>query len=751
MFKQRNWYVLTVILLITSLVLVWDDPCPKLSETDARKHEIQILKKAFALQVPFVANEGQMHKDVRFYAPTFGGTLYVSQKGEMIYSIPLIEGSQENSNRKEVLKRQKRKRCVLKESLIGSLALDPIGVNRSETKLNYFKGTKNIGWKRYIPSYNEVDFGEVYRGISLHLRAYGNNVEKVFIIKSESNPETIKIGVEGAQHLGISKKGELEVLTGLGKLSFTKPVAYQERNGKKEYVEVAYRINLGGYGFRVGKYDRKRPLIIDPILASTYLGGSGDDRLARINRDSLGNLYAVGYTNSPNFPSNGYETSGYDPSYDSGYDVFISKFSPNLSKLLTFTFIGGNDNDYANSAVMDSSGNIYVTGWTYSNDFPTQGFFGTPAYDTQYDAFSDVFISMFDSTLQLLASTFIGGSSFDEGRAISLISPDGSNTYVYVAGNTSSNNFPSKGYDSSGFDTIYDLGFDTDVYVLMLDSVLSKVKAFTLIDGNGEDTTLCKRLITDSSNNIYIIGYTNSDDFETKGYKTMSPYDATHDTGYDVFVSYINAYLTEHRASTIIGGSGNDRGQRATRDNSSGNIYITGWTDSGNFPSNGYGTAGYDTTHNGNDDVFVAMLDSVLSQIVDFTFIGGSNDDRGLSPSVDGYGNIWVVGYTFSSDYPITSGTYNTGPDLFFSRFSAGLGTLLFSSLLGGDNNDIGSGGFAPGYLLSGGITMSTDFPTTTGAYDTSYDTNYDVFISLQYGDCNAKHFYFGQSHNLED
>jgi hypothetical protein len=177
-------------------------------------------------------------------------------------------------------------------------------------------------------------------------------------------------------------------------VKFTKPVAYQKIKGEKKTVDVTYDINEGNiYGFKVGNYDKKRPLVIDPLLASTFIGGSGYDTAYSIALDGSGNIYVTGKTWSSDYPT----TSGaYDESYNSVYDVFISKLDNNLSSLLASTFIGGSGNDTAYSIVLDGTGNVYVTGWTESSDYST-----TPgAYDESYNGGDyDVFVSKLDSNL----------------------------------------------------------------------------------------------------------------------------------------------------------------------------------------------------------------------------------------------------------------------------------------------------------------------------------------------------------------
>jgi hypothetical protein len=268
-------------LFIIHFILIWINPAHGATipaqkvNTETSNH--QILKKMSALQIPFIANEGQVDEEVGFYARTLGGTIYVTKKGEMVYSMPLIEASQDNVTEQELPKQQERKGWVFKERLLGSLNPDIKSIEKANTKVNYFIGNDKGKWKSNISSYNEVSLGEIYKGVSLNLRAYGNNVEKIFTVNPGSRPETISLAVEGAFSLATNNKGELEVETGLGIVRFRAPIAYQEKEGEKTYVKVAYRIDKNAYGFIVGDYNRQIPLIIDPMLASTFIGGADDD------------------------------------------------------------------------------------------------------------------------------------------------------------------------------------------------------------------------------------------------------------------------------------------------------------------------------------------------------------------------------------------------------------------------------------------------------------------------------------------
>src|SRR3989475_12266505 len=268
----------------------------------------EILSK---VSLPFIENLGQTDNKVKFYANTFAGTVFVTNEG-LTYSIP--DPSNERSSAKE-----SRTYSVIQENFAGK-ELKISGLQKSSAGVSYFIGNNKKDWYTDIPTYDTLSLGTLYPGINLDLKAHGKNVEKVFTVSPAGDVKDIKVRVSGVQKLKVDDDGKLLLYTEKGTISMTKPLAYQEIQGIKKTVDVSYTVSGRSYGFELGSYDTSLPVVIDPIIQSTYLGGSSDDAGFAIALDSLGNVYVTGFTQSINFPGT---TGGAQASNGGGEDAFV--------------------------------------------------------------------------------------------------------------------------------------------------------------------------------------------------------------------------------------------------------------------------------------------------------------------------------------------------------------------------------------------------------------------------------------------
>ncbi len=388
------------------------------------------------------------------------------------------------------------------------------------------------------------------------------------------------------------------------------------------------------------------------------------------------------------------------------------------------TYLGGSDFDDSTAVAVDASGNAYVTGETPSTNFPTVN-----AIQSVKGASFDAYITKLNASgSTLVYSTYLGGASQEIGRSI-VVDASGN---AYVGGGTSSSDFPTT---AGAFDTTPG---GSDGFVTKLNASGSALVYSTFLGGRFSDS--CRGVAIDASGNAYTTGSTQSPDFPT----TAGAFDTTYNTNEDAFVSQLNATGSALIYSTYLGGSDFDQAFGIAID-SFGSAYITGRTGplsapgANNFPT----TAGaFDTTYNGGGDAFVTKLNATGSALVYSTFLGGTGEEPGLSDgphiAVDASGNAYVTGGTSSAggDFPTTvnavQSLYGGMGDAFVTKFNAAGSALVYSTFLGGLLADKGAGVAldASGNAYVTGTTASPDFPTTAGAFDTTFNTNPDAFMT---------------------
>jgi hypothetical protein len=448
------------------------------------------------------------------------------------------------------------------------------------------------------------------------------------------------------------------------------------------------------------------------LVYSTYIGGSDDDPCLSMAIDSAGNVYITGWTkSSTDFPT----TAGsFDTIYNGGItDAYVCKLNSEGTSLDYSILLGGNNYDAGYGITVDNAGNAFVLGVTSSPDFPVT----TGAYNTTSRG---VFIVKINSTGSgLLYSTFLGSGTASKGIAVD------NNGNAYVAGYTTSSTFPTT---PGAFDTTYNGGY-YDVFVSKLSASGSALIYSTYLGGIVDD--VASYLAIDSSGNAYIVGYTNS----TTGFPTTAgAYDTTLNNKWnynDAFVSKLNASGSALIYSTFLGGSDDDQGFRIVV-NSAGNAYITGYTHSSTFPTT---PGAFDTTFNSTNakEAFLTKLKADGSGLIFSSLLGGSSDDKGSGVTLDSFGNIYVTGQTMSSDFPITPNAMDSsfgGADIFITKFDPTGSTLLYSTYFS-SGASLGIFLDTAGYLYIAGVPSSTDFLTTPGAFDTTYNGgNFDAFAA---------------------
>jgi hypothetical protein len=331
--------------------------------------------------------------------------------------------------------------ALLRMKLVGANPNPKIvGTDELPGKSNYFIGNDPKKWRTNVSNYAKVKYANVYPGVDLAYYGNQGKLEYDFVVQPGADPRAITLDLETdqskikSQKSKIDKNGDLVVGTDGSEIIFHKPVVYQPatynqprtenqepRTTNKELVEGKYVVKGDKVSFEVASYDKRRPLVIDPVLAySTYLGGSSDDQGYGIAVDASGNVYVMGSTFSSDFPI----TAGaFQTTFEGVDDTFVTKLNAAGSALVYSTYLGAGAvgakvGSASNRIAVDSFGNAYVTGYTRSPNFPT-----TPgAFQTTFGGgYGDAFVSKLNAAgSALLYSTYLGGSGEDGGSGIAI-------------------------------------------------------------------------------------------------------------------------------------------------------------------------------------------------------------------------------------------------------------------------------------------------------------------------------------------
>jgi hypothetical protein len=657
------------------------------------------------LPLSFEANQGQTAAQVNFLAHGDGYGLFLTP-GEAVLSLLKPAAPAAPPVQQDVLRLQ----------LVGaSPSAAVVGLDQQDGTSNYLIGNDPTQWHTHIANYGKVEYQNVYQGVNLVYYGNQRQLEYDFVVGPGADPGAIRLALQGATGMELDAQGNLVLHTTGGDVVEHAPVVYQDGAGSRQSVAGQYVLEDNGQvGFAVGAYDPARPLIIDPVLSySTFLGGSGLDADTGIAVDGSGNAYVTGYTYSSDFPT---MAGAFQTTLGGGEDAFVTKLNATGNALVYSTFLGGSSDDVGAGIAVDGSGNAYVTGETFSSNFPT-----TPnAFQTIGGGLEDAFVAKLNASgTALVYSTYLGGSGKNSANRLAV---DGGGN-AYVTGFTTSTNFPTT---ANAFQTTFGGGLE-DAFVTKLNASGTALVYSTYLGGSGAD--LGAGIAVDGGGNAYVTGLTNSTDFPT----TAGAFQTSFGGTYDAFVTKLNASGTALVYSTYLGGSGQTVGLRIAVDGS-GNAYVTGWTIDTNFPT----TAGaFQATLGGGEDAFVTKLNASGTALVYSTYLGGSGADLGAGIAVDGGGNAYVTSETESTNFPSTAGAFQTtlggtgAQNAFVTRLNASGTALVYSTYLRGSGGDMGSGiavdGSGNAYVT--GSTQSSDFPTTAGAFQ-SYAGVGDAFIA---------------------
>jgi len=623
--------------------------------TEAARHNA--LKAYGRIPLYFIKNTGQVDGSVRYYEKgpshaTFftddGLVLSLSRNEEKTKGHSIPAGRVDN----EATTRGSRRTTTeaVRLSFVGRRKDAAITAERKMPgRVNYFVGSDPAKWRADVPTFGQVTYRDVYDKIDIRFYGAGGNMEHDVVVRPGGDPKAVRFAYKGVKDLELTPEGDLLVRLEGGVIREKRPLVYQEINGKRKIIESAYRI--------IGKSDG----------TFTY----------------------------------GFEVAAYDRTKELIIDPV----------LVYSTYLGGSGYDSVHSIAVDSSGAVYVTGFTDSLDFPA----ANPAQGSSGGGLNDTFITKLNPQgTAIVFSTYLGGSGDDFAEGIAV---DGSGA-VYITGITTSLDFPVLNafqgvyggtLAGTGYGGVGDFGsMRGDAFITKLDPRGGTIAYSTYLGGNGDE--IANDIFVESTGAVYVTGETTSTDFPLVN--PIQP--APGNIDWQAFVTKVNPSGTGLLYSTYLGGSLREAGLSIAVDGA-GAAYVAGETSSTDFPvvnpAQGRRAGGINPF-----DFFIAKLSPAGSALTYATYLGGSGDERLPGIAVDSSGSAYITGYTSSTDYPVVSPLQAAnagGMDIVVSKIDPTGSAIVYSTYIGGSGDDFGSAIAvdAAGSAYVAGLSYSSDYP----------------------------------------
>jgi uncharacterized protein (TIGR03437 family) len=577
-----------------------------------------------SVPLSFEPNQGQAASTVQFLSRGSGYALFLAP-GKVVLN---LERQQPASAAATGQSPQAASVDTLRMSLIGANAkANAVGLAPQPGVVSYFIGNDPKKWRSGIPTYGKVEYPQVYPGVDLVFYGNQRQLEYDFVVAPGADPSRIAWRIDGAR-ASVDAEGNLVLRASNGPASFKKPVLYQLDGDNKTNVEGSFAVAGNQVRFRLGSYDHSRALIVDPVLSyASYLAGSATDQIGLstgpgtaqmgvsqgLAVDSAGSVYVAGYTYSLDFPTkNPYESAppakqfgGVSAPPGDWPSAFVTKFSPDGSSLVYSTYLGGNNQDYIYAIAVDSSGSTYMTGQTNSTGFPvTSG-----AYQTICGNVSAFVTKLNPTGTGLVYSTFLGSYAYAYANSIAVDSAG----RAYIAGNEQTQCSPQGCFPTTSGAVIggNEPGGGSPLYAFVAafnpaGSQLLYSTLFGDLNGskctNGCGSTWTTGVAVDANGYFYLVGETEAGRLPTTA-GVVQPTGAPLDTN-GASLQASRGFIAKFAPVTSAGG------------------------------------------------VTLAYA----------TYLGGQTNasDYISGIAIDSSSNAYVVGYTNSKDFPVTSGAYST-------------------------------------------------------------------------------------------
>lgn len=502
---------------------------------------------------------------------------------------------------------------------------------------NFYKGNDPARWAQGVQSFESITYSGIYNNIDLTLYDYRGALKYDFIVKPGGKPSNIELQYSGISRMDIDSNGVLVIYTSVNEVFEKKPIAYQIIGTDTMYVDCSYQLEHFKVSYRVGAYNPKYTLYIDPeLIFSTYTGSIADNWGFTATYDSQNNVYAGGIVDDFGYPVS---TGAIQETYGGGtWDVSIIKYDPTGTQRIYATYLGGTSAEMPHSLIANKNDELLILGTTGSSDFPTQNAYDNSfnggkgiVYDNAiaFDQGVDMFVARLSANgTQLLSSTFLGGTA----------------------------------NDGINFDWEFDLYYGHDSLY------------YNYGDGaRGE-------IMVDDEDNVYIASTTFSADFPV-----IQAMQSTFGGMQDGVACKFSPDISSLIWSSYIGGASKDAAYSIDVDHN-GNAYVTGGTCS---PSLGVAVDGFIPNRiGGTVDAFLIKMNQSDGARQAATYFGSTAYDQAHFVRVNNAGNVFLFGQTRASGstliYNALYGRPNSGQ--FLASFSNDLTTLNWSTVFGSGN-----------------------------------------------------------------
>jgi len=667
----------------------------------------------------FIENKGQWPDEVLFLARLHGLNAWVTKTG-VTYDHFKFSQIETRKNFAHLSPREKKEAernnysiqgHVVKFSFIhGNENPFAKGDKPSPAMRNYFLGNDPDKWATGVSLFGQVEIEQVVDDISVVYYFEQENLRYDYHVSPGADVRKLRFLLEGTNEWQVNELGELEIGTNLGIVNHGKIYAYQNIDGKDQEVFCSFvQLADGSLGMTVREYDPALPLIIDPMVFSTYLGGNEYESNPAVAVGQDGSVYITGESLSPNFPIT---PGAYQTTKKAEADIIISKMNASASTLMFSTFLGGDGREELPDISLGADGSVYVMGTTVSNNFPvTEG-----VIQDQNPGEKSVFISRLNADgSSLIFSTYLGGDYNDSGSSI-ITDTEGN---AYISGNSYSEDFPV---------TPGTLDFNGGIFITKINPSASELIFSTFVaPGNG------RGMVVDDAGNIFIVGDHSGDGT----YIPITPgaFQTVGTGSHSSFAMVINPAASQVLASTYITGDYIDYGE-AICVAENGDIIVGGTTRSQDFPTS---TDAFQPTNQGNTDVFVIRLNASCTQMIWGTLLGTFDGEELYGMALDADENVVITGETYAGlEFPVTTDEFVVNMPFYFdpafiSQISNDGTQLLYSAVLANPDvetqandvvvNDNGN------FVVAGNTGYG--FPITPDVFQPNHEGGWkDFFIS---------------------